>query len=330
MLVFRLGRTLVFTQKPLKRLRVPSLACRLFSLSPLFMLRSNRLLLNLAASTRSPSTIGSHAKKYETVGKYWIVVAIYPPIEAKQLLQPFRVERMYRVPKGIFFLLHIYETKLDTNLIVVVAEKKSQKQWARGSCVYLTVEEQQCLGFGIVPLIPFKTYTRKNIVYLQAIKQGVTTVLGTDSNQTAFFFCIHMCRTMIKVVDRSLSLPLKTRRQSTNKQRDCIRFANRQFLCLQVPTKPNPGTSLSIHTLDDRTCGHQDSHLQTSTFADKFNNFRHIGHCPNQSLADLDLDVDAIFRLTQGQEELKQIKYYKESPSIRLAPGALCPFNSNR
>ncbi|KAG0336494.1 hypothetical protein BG000_006520 [Podila horticola] len=92
--------------------------------------------------------------------------------------------------------------KLNWTLTVVVPEKKSQKQWARGSYVYLTVEEQQ---------------------------------------------------TMIKVVDRTL---------------------------------------------------------------------------PESNLADLDLDVDAIFRLTQGQEELKQIKYYKEFPSIRLAPGALCPFNS--
>lgn len=46
-----------------------------------------------------------------------------------------------------------------------------------------------------------------------------------------------------------------------------------------------------------------------------------------QGLADLDPDVDAIFRLTQGQE-LKRIKYCKESPSIRLSPGSFCPFNS--
>ncbi|KFH71430.1 hypothetical protein MVEG_01729 [Podila verticillata NRRL 6337] len=39
-----------------------------------------------------------------------------------------------------------------------------------------------------------------------------------------------------------------------------------------------------------------------------------------QGLVDLDPDVDAIFRLTQGQE-LTQIKYCKESLSIRLAPG---------
>lgn len=46
-----------------------------------------------------------------------------------------------------------------------------------------------------------------------------------------------------------------------------------------------------------------------------------------QGLADLDPDVDAIFRLTQVQE-LKQAKFCKKSPSIRLSPGTFCPFNS--
>jgi len=46
-----------------------------------------------------------------------------------------------------------------------------------------------------------------------------------------------------------------------------------------------------------------------------------------QGLADLDPDVDAIFRLTQRQE-LKHAKFCKKSPSIRLSPGTFCPFNS--
>ncbi|KAI9240719.1 MAG: hypothetical protein BYD32DRAFT_458529 [Podila humilis] len=64
--------------------------------------------------------------------------------------------------------------------VVVVADTKSPKEWKCGACVYLTVEEQQCLGFGMVPEIPFKAYTRKNIGYLWAIKQGATTVFDND------------------------------------------------------------------------------------------------------------------------------------------------------
>jgi len=46
-----------------------------------------------------------------------------------------------------------------------------------------------------------------------------------------------------------------------------------------------------------------------------------------QGLADLDPDVDAIFRLTQVQE-LKQARFCKRSPSLRLSPGTFSPFNS--
>ncbi|KAF9216083.1 hypothetical protein BGZ59_011094 [Podila verticillata] len=66
--------------------------------------------------------------------------------------------------------------------VVVVADVKTPKEWSCGSCVFLTVEEQQCLGFGIVPATPFKSYSRKNVGYLWAIKQGATTVFDTDGN----------------------------------------------------------------------------------------------------------------------------------------------------
>ena len=46
-----------------------------------------------------------------------------------------------------------------------------------------------------------------------------------------------------------------------------------------------------------------------------------------QGLADLNPDVDAIFRLTQVQE-LKQAWFCKRSPSLRLSPGTFSPFNS--
>ncbi|KAF9375978.1 hypothetical protein CPB97_011121 [Podila verticillata] len=65
---------------------------------------------------------------------------------------------------------------------VVVADTKTPKDWGRGSCVFLSVEEQQCLGFGIVPATPFKSYSRKNVDYLWAIKQGATTVFDIDED----------------------------------------------------------------------------------------------------------------------------------------------------
>lgn len=64
--------------------------------------------------------------------------------------------------------------------MVVVADTKSPKDWKRGSCVYLSVEDQQCLHYGIVELLPYKAYTRKNIGYLWAIQHGATKIFDTD------------------------------------------------------------------------------------------------------------------------------------------------------
>lgn len=66
--------------------------------------------------------------------------------------------------------------------MVVVADTKSPKGWTCGSCVYLSVEDQKCLNYGIVEVIPYKAYTRKNIGYLWAIQQGATKVFDTDGN----------------------------------------------------------------------------------------------------------------------------------------------------
>lgn len=69
--------------------------------------------------------------------------------------------------------------------MVVVADTKSPKEWTCGSCVYLSVEDQQCLNYDIMKVTPYKAYTRKNIGYLWAIQQGATKVFDTDGNCSA-------------------------------------------------------------------------------------------------------------------------------------------------
>ncbi|KAF9162200.1 hypothetical protein DFQ26_003767, partial [Actinomortierella ambigua] len=96
--------------------------------------------------------------KRKTVGVHWIVVTtINPPTDAMRLL-----------------------CDLEGWNVVVIADTKSPKEWKCGSCVYLSVEEQQCLQYGIVDAIPYRAYTRKNIGYLWAIQQGAVRVFDTD------------------------------------------------------------------------------------------------------------------------------------------------------
>lgn len=63
-----------------------------------------------------------------------------------------------------------------------MADTKSPTDWTCGSCVYLSVQDQKCLSYGIVEVIPYRAYTRKNIGYLWAIQQGATKVFDTDGN----------------------------------------------------------------------------------------------------------------------------------------------------
>ncbi|KAG0247488.1 hypothetical protein DFQ27_001931, partial [Actinomortierella ambigua] len=99
-------------------------------------------------------------EKRRIVGKQWIVVTtINPPTDAMDLL-----------------------CNLEGWNVVVVADTKSPKQWKSGSCVYLSVEEQQSLSYRIVDVIPYRAYTRKNIGYLWAIQQGATKIFDTDDD----------------------------------------------------------------------------------------------------------------------------------------------------
>ncbi|KAI9236926.1 MAG: hypothetical protein BYD32DRAFT_462048 [Podila humilis] len=243
--------------------------------------------INYNDPSRCVGPYESLVEKYTTFGKKWIVVTtINQPTDAMEIL-----------------------CNLPGWNVVVVADTKSPKEWACGSCVYLTVEEQLCLDFDIVPAIPFKAYTRKNIGYLWAIKHGATTIFDTDDD----------------------NLP-------TSKQ-----------IIFESPTdsfvvfSPNETESRSINIYSH--FGRPDVWPRGFPLSE-INITRSVQYLPSygslpepwrstvapptliqQGLADLDPDVDAIFRLTQGQE-LKRIKYCKASPTIRLSPGSFCPFNS--
>jgi hypothetical protein len=64
--------------------------------------------------------------------------------------------------------------------VVVVTDAKASKDWSSGSCVHLSVYDQQCLSYGVVEFLSNKKYTHKNIGYLWAIQQGATKVYDTD------------------------------------------------------------------------------------------------------------------------------------------------------
>lgn len=47
--------------------------------------------------------------------------------------------------------------------LLVVGDTKTNQNWSYGNSIFLSVADQEALGFEIYPDIPFKSYTRKNI-----------------------------------------------------------------------------------------------------------------------------------------------------------------------
>ncbi|KAF9180313.1 hypothetical protein BGZ51_006295, partial [Haplosporangium sp. Z 767] len=188
-------------------------------------------------------------------------------------------------------------------------DTKSPKEWECGSCVYLTVEDQQCLEYGIVEVIPYRAYTRKNIGYLWAIQHGATTIFDTDDDNLP---------TSKDIVFEPHTEGVIAYRASNNSERSVNVYSH--FGRPDIWPRGFPLSEIDIE--------------RPVTYLPSYNSLpepeRKLVAPPvliQQGLADLDPDVDAIFRLTQVQE-LKKAKFCKKSPAVQLSPGSFCPFNS--
>ncbi|CCD70109.1 Exostosin domain-containing protein [Caenorhabditis elegans] len=73
----------------------------------------------------------------------------------------------------------------DWNL-VVVADTKTPLDWKLKNVHFLSVEYQKKLPFSMSSLLPYKSYTRKNIGYLYAISHGAEWIYDTDDDNKPF------------------------------------------------------------------------------------------------------------------------------------------------
>jgi hypothetical protein len=64
----------------------------------------------------------------------------------------------------------------------VIGDTKSPKEFVLHGCDFYSVERQRELGFQFAQLCPTRHYARKNIGYLQAIREGATILLETDDD----------------------------------------------------------------------------------------------------------------------------------------------------
>lgn len=174
--------------------------------------------------------------------------------------------------------------------LVVVADKKTPTDWHLGNCDFLSVEVQQQLPYKIIPLLPWNHYSRKNIGYLYAIEHGATIIYETDDDNLLIDDTITYYPEYITLLDYA-----------------------------SVNTIINPYAFFGQATVWPR--GYP---LQKITTPQNYSTIMHPVSIPiQQGLANLDPDVDAIFRLTHKEDII-----FENNDPLCLASYTMSPFNT--
>ncbi len=180
--------------------------------------------------------------------------------------------------------------RIDGWHLVVVGDKKSKQIASNQKLTFLSVEDQQELGFCIISKLPYNHYTRKNIGYLYAISQGAEFIYDTDDDNLPhpdWAFDAFSCQSRI---------------ESPSKYSNVYRYFSKENIWPR-------GFPL------DLIAGSEELNVVNTKLAG-------IGIW--QGLADKDPDVDAIYRLVLGGRILE----FENKPPIYLGKGSYCPFNS--
>lgn len=175
--------------------------------------------------------------------------------------------------------------------VVVVADKKTPRDWSLPKVHFLDIEAQQKLGYKITELLSYNHYSRKNIGYLYAIERGATIIYDTDDDNVPIEKIIY------HLSDKECELDV------CDTSDDVINIYA-YFGHQTVWPRGYPLNKI----------------LKNSVISFKKGICRPL---IQQGLVDGDPDVDAIFRLTRKNDFI----FEKRAP-IALPKGVFCPFNT--
>lgn len=173
----------------------------------------------------------------------------------------------------------------------IVGDTSSPAGFSLPGCQYFDVAEQVQSGLAFAAVCPTRHYSRKNIGYLLAMRNGATVIVETDDDnipRPGFFAPRQRCRTV----------QCLTAGKWVNVYRYfCDALIWPRGLPLTAVNNPLPAFSLLPSISLD---------------------------CPiQQGLADENPDVDAIYRLL-----LPLPQSFSPARSVALGPASWCPFNS--
>lgn len=199
---------------------------------------------------------------------------------------------------------------------VIVADEKTPQDWLQHlhsvwkrksppSLVFLSVEQQKKLGFHTLKVVPFKSYARKNIGYLYAIACGAKIIYETDDDN------------------------------------DLTKGTQLDYLTETVRPEQISVGDVHSHTVNPYALFGRPDIWPRGFPLDAITNFTHefrkVQHTNDelwqarplvqQGLADLDPDVDAIWRLTQPAQ-IGRVRFGAQPKSVAIKAGFFTPYNS--
>lgn len=179
---------------------------------------------------------------------------------------------------------------------VVVGDRKSPDVWQADGVVYLGMKEQNDLFGDFAKDLPENTYTRKMIGYIYAIKNGAKYIFESDDDNIPYGFGQ-------KKVEAVISGDLSDGRKSIA-NKDGWANVYKDFGADGCWPRGFPVELISSKTKQEYGKATKNPLVV-------------------QFLADLDPDVDAIFRMTHTESTI-----FKKNLAFSLKKGTYCPFNS--
>jgi len=195
--------------------------------------------------------------------------------------------------------------------VLVVADVDTPVDWfkndAKLNVVFLSMHQQQTLDFDMVDVLPTHNYARKNLGYLCAIQCGANIIYETDD-------------------DNSLIIPDQLSLLSSN---DLLNVSEAiASIGSNYANFVNPYAYFGRPDIWPR--GYPLRAIRDAQ-SNEFYNVRQPGFVVHgwiqQSLADLDPDVDAIYRLTQHRN-IGHVKFNAFPDAITIPARTFVPFNT--
>ena len=174
---------------------------------------------------------------------------------------------------------------------IVIGDEPSPPDFSLDGCDFFGLQQQRELGLKFASLCPTRHYARKNVGYLLAMRAGATLIIETDDDNAPY-------ETFWNPRERQQTVPTPTEAGWLN--------VYRYFTDVDIWPR---GFRL------DRIASPQLAFEDLAT--------RVVDAPIQQGLADLDPDVDAIYRLTHTAPVS-----FRKDRRVALGRDVWCPFNS--